>query len=267
MPDFLRIESPTAVWYRPDWPDWPGLVAGFTTRRWRPTPEEPWRDDWSFRRPPDESAPPGLAHLRAVLDLGDMAVVGEQQVHGVSITTVTHRDIVTPEFSLFRESDGLILQKPGILGLAQAADCCIGLVVQPERRVAALFHAGWRGAVEGLPIRMATQLLIQHGIAPESLWVALCPSIQQTSFQVGPEVARRFGRSDLVVPDPTAENRWLADLPALVAAQLMQVGVPKQRISISTQDTLTDPTDFFSYRRDGAGMGLHVGFCGWRPLR
>lgn len=230
--------------------------------------------DWTFRRPPDDSAPPGLAHLRQVLDIPDMAIVGEQQVHGVSITNVARQQIDTHDFQLFPASDGLILPEPGILGLAQAADCCIGLVVEPKRRIAAVFHAGWRGAVEGLPIKMVEMLQAEHGIAPESLWVALCPSIQQSSFQVGPEVARRFadweGRlpdSELVLPDTSTSNRWLASVAGLVRAQLSSAGIRQDRLSVSALDTLSDPATFFSYRRDGAGMGLQVGFCGWRAVR
>lgn len=204
-------------------------------------------------------------------------MVGEQQVHGVAIRIQSPASLAPGSFTLIPTNDGILLSDPGALALAQSADCCIGLLMEPTRRLAGVFHAGWRGAVQGLPMRMVETCAAEFGVTPQELWIALGPTIQQQSFQVGPEVREAclewksrlpsFDHERLLQPDPTALKRWRFDLPGFVVAQLLAAGVLPEHLAVSQVDTFSTPSECFSYRREGPGMGLQVGFCGWQRVR
>lgn len=196
-----------------------------------------------------------------------MRCARQTQVHGTTLVQLAAGN--APDVLHVGESDALLAATPGWLCLGQSADCCLGLVALPERRIAALFHAGWRGAVAGLPERvMAT--LTDLGAQPAECWIAICPAIQQASYQIGPEVARQvrlwatqLELPEVLRPDPERADRWRLDLPGLVAGQLRAAGVQSEQIFVSNRDTCEEPDWFHSYRREGAGMGLHVGYIGW----
>ncbi|MCG3151721.1 MAG: Polyphenol oxidase [bacterium] len=204
-------------------------------------------------------------------------MVGEQQVHGVDIQMQSTASLSPGSFTLIPGNDGILLTDPGALALAQSADCCIGLFIDPTRHLAGVFHAGWRGAVQGLPLRMVETCAAEFRVDPQDVWIALGPTIQQPSFQVGPEVRDAclkwnsqlpsFDHERLLQPDPAAPERWRLDLPGFVVAQLLAAGVLPEHLAVSRVDTFNSPTECFSYRREGPGMGLQVGFCGWQRVR
>ena len=83
-------------------------------------------------------------------------------------------------------------------------------------------------------------------------WIG--PGIGPAVFQVGDDVRHAFQGHGAELPgafvrDPSAPEKWLADLPALAQYRLARAGV--ERIETSGACTVTDPLDrFYSYRRD-----------------
>ncbi|MBC8069923.1 MAG: laccase domain-containing protein [Deltaproteobacteria bacterium] len=135
------------------------------------------------------------------------------------------------------------------------ADCVPILLADREGTVALAIHSGWRGtaadivaaAIGGLPV------------APDRLLAAIGPCIEQAAFEVGPEVAARFDRA---LVDDRGERPHL-DLVEAVRRQLVAAGVATAAIERVGGCTHAHSDRWFSYRRDGAGIGQMLAFAGY----
>lgn len=150
------------------------------------------------------------------------------------------------------EADALVTKTPGLVLTALAADCAPLLICDPHANVAAAVHAGWRGAVSGV-IESALEAMAELGAEPGNTVAVVGPCISQSSFEVGPDL------EDAVLDvSPWAQNlftpgrvdRLHFDLKRYCLLRLARAGV-KTGESIS-EDTLTEPVMFHSYRRSRA---------------
>ncbi|HYE76769.1 MAG TPA: polyphenol oxidase family protein [bacterium] len=268
---FALIDTPRHRLLQSDLLHLPGLFAGFTTRQRREHPGAPWASDWTFRSPRSLEHSAGYQEFIETLLPPGMATAVERQVHSTTVTVAeppwgAHHPHVVAE-----ASDALLTQAPGIACLSQSADCCVGLVVDPVTRAVGAFHAGWRGAVAGMPGTCIGTMVRCYGTDPADLRIALGPTIQQRSYQVGPEVAEAVQWAEpeyayaLCPADPGSPGRFRLDLQGLVHLLLQRAGVPGEQIDRCPHDTFAQADLLHSFRRDGSGQGLQVGFIGWMP--
>jgi copper oxidase (laccase) domain-containing protein len=102
------------------------------------------------------------------------------------------------------------------------------------------------------------------GARPDRIRVALGPSIGPCCFEVGPEVVDAFRAAfgevpGMIVPGPRKDH---IDLRVAMRAELERAGVHPERVDDRPPCTRCEPDRFFSYRRDGQGGGVHMGFIG-----
>ncbi len=93
---------------------------------------------------------------------------------------------------------------------------------------------------------------IEFGTEPAGVIAAIGPGIGACCYEVGEEVARRFG----------TEGKSRLDLAAENLRQLTDCGVPRDRISLARACTFCDPARFYSWRRDREGAGRMISFIG-----
>jgi YfiH family protein len=199
-----------------------------------------------------------LANLRLVESEGGFlaaALCSVAQVHGTEVALID-----APERRQ-RQADGLATSLPLTLGV-YSADCVCILLADGRGRVAAV-HAGWRGTVAGIAGR-AVQALVRLGAEPQELRAALGPSIGPCCFEVQNDVAAHFAErvpeSLLQLLDNEGEQRTFVDLRLSNRRFLEAAGVPPESIADAPPCTHCDRRRFFSYRRDGAGIGQHLAF-------
>lgn len=175
-----------------------------------------------------------------------------RQVHGAAVLRA--RDVVDGS-----EADAVWVHRddgPLVAGVL-TADCVPILLVDEDATVAAAVHSGWKGTVAdiaGAAVRVLAEI-----IKPSRLRAAIGPCIELAAFEVGEEVAEQFApefvrREGLVKPH--------VDLVATVRAQLVAAGVAAGAIERVGGCTCSDPGRYFSYRRDGAGIGQMLAFVG-----
>ncbi len=148
-------------------------------------------------------------------------------------------------------ADALVTTTPGLALGALAADCTPILFADPQARVVAAAHAGWKGALGGV-IAATVAAMVEHGAKPNRLIAAVGPCIGQDNYEVGPEFEAQFLAADpafsaffLRADASAARPRF--DLPGFVALRLRQAGVG--RIDETACCTYADPGRFFSFRR------------------
>lgn len=187
-----------------------------------------------------------------------------QQVHGTAWIPL---DATTPDGAV---ADAALVTAPGVAATIMVADCLPVLFAHASGRAVAAAHAGWRGLVSG--VLEATLQALRAAAGPGEVIAWLGPAIGPTAFEVGDEVHAAF-----VAADPAAQahfrthttpGKWWADLPALARQRLRSAGVA----SVHGNDgsaawcTVSQPSRFFSHRRDATRLGSTGRFaaCIWR---
>jgi polyphenol oxidase len=163
------------------------------------------------------------------------------------------------------EGDALVSSEPGVVIGIRTADCVPILVADPETRIVAAIHAGWRGTAANI-VGATIDVLRSRGSQPENLRVAIGPSIGSCCYEVGPEVASHFEtwrqKADSVEKSTLDPRAITLDLPAINESQLLEAGV--RQIWKSGQCTFCQPARFFSFRREKERAGRMLSFVSRR---
>ena len=186
-----------------------------------------------------------LAFLHALdLDGADLTTIGS--VHGASVARVDESGKSVDDV------DALVTDQPGVVLFATFADCYPIVLWDPEKRVAGLAHAGWRGTRSGIATAAVTFMRDEYGC--RHIRAGLGPGICGRCYEVGDDVASQF---DARFVDPGPDGRWLLDLAAANAAQLEDAGAKAvYDVGICTKESYLFP----SHRRhpDGSRFGAIV---------
>ena len=148
------------------------------------------------------------------------------------------------------EVDALVARRPGIAIGILAADCAPVLLADPEARIVAAAHAGWRGALAGV-VDAAVEGMVAAGARRQAIRAAIGPAIAQVSYEVGTEFHERFLAEDTTNAAffrPSARvGHFMFDLPGYLAKRLAGLGLA--RVESLARDTYAEADLFFSYRR------------------
>jgi polyphenol oxidase len=180
------------------------------------------------------------------IDAEPITVLGA--VHGAAVARVDEpQDVV-------QGVDVLVTDRRGVTMFATFADCYPIVLWDPERRCAALVHAGWRGTVARVGPAAVKAMGDEYGTKPDRIRAGIGPGICGRCYEVGEEVASRF-EPRFVNEGPG--DRFLLDLAAANRAQLEEAGVPEVHVlGLCTKETSFLP----SHRRspDGTRFGAIV---------
>ncbi len=147
------------------------------------------------------------------------------------------------------QADAAYTDRPGVVCAVLTADCLPLLLCDRVGTRVAAVHAGWRGLAGGVIERA-----LESFSAPGSELMAwLGPAIGPRAFEVGEEVRAEFVAHDAVAAaafQPARAGHWYADLYTLARQRLVACAVTA--VYGGEHCTYTDPTRFYSYRRDGS---------------
>jgi YfiH family protein len=186
----------------------------------------------------------------------DTPLATVRQVHGAEVAqaSVVARDdwLAPPE----EEADAMVTDRDAVLAV-QTADCAAVLLFDPESRIVAAAHAGWRGTARGV-IRKTLKAMGESGASPARIVAAIGPCIGPACYEVGEEVARRLPES--AEPIRRARGKYLMDLANAVEVSLIVAGVRSDNIDKIEACTHCKEGELFSYRRSGGVCGRMFGF-------
>lgn len=228
-------------WIIPDWPA-PANVKAFITTRNGGVSVGP-HASFNLGLRADED-PQTVAHNRALLQKHlPQAPKWLRQVHG---TRVVDADAVTDS----PDADASVASKAGTVCSIMVADCLPLLFTNRAGTQVAGAHAGWRGLAGGV-IANTVQMLCAAGSEPADLLAYIGPGIGPTAFEVGQDVYDAFVAQDAAAISAFvahAPGKWRADLFMLARRALDRAGV--KQVYGGGLCTYSDPTRFYSYRRD-----------------
>jgi len=155
---------------------------------------------------------------------------------------------------ILAQADALIENTPGAIVAVKTADCIPVLLIDPSHRAVAAVHAGWRGTAERIVPKALAAMQDRFGTDAADLHAAIGPGIGACCYEVGPEVAARFG----------VEGRGKIDLTHANREQLLHAGVTPGKIYASNLCTMCGAAEFHSFRRDKDAAGRMYSFTGIR---
>jgi len=210
-----------------------------------------------------QDQPAAVAENRRRIDkaLGAKAIF-LQQVHGTQVVQLT------PDTADGTVADACLASVPGVAATIMVADCLPVLFAHASGTAVAAAHAGWRGLVHG--VLEAAALALRDAAGEGDIMAWLGPCIGPKAFEVGAEVCEAFVSADHEAAAhfwPLGGGQFLADLPALARLRLRAVGIPNVHGNDSSPSwcTLTQPSHFFSHRRDAVDLGStgRMAACVW----
>jgi YfiH family protein len=185
------------------------------------------------------------ARVTATLGAPAERLATPYQVHGT--TTVTVTEPWQPGEG--PKADAVVTNVPGIVLGVGSADCGPILFADGDAGVIGAAHSGWRGALAGIG-ESAVRAMEALGAERRRIVAVLGPTIGQASYEVGAEVRLQFisaNETDQQFFIPSGRDaHFLFDLPGMIVARLQALGITA---SWTGQDTYSDETRFFSFRR------------------
>ena len=248
---------------QPTWAVGLPVKAGFTTR------------NGGVSRPPynslnlgtnTEDAPYNVEGNRSTLarafDIAPHLLLTVRQVHGSDILIINEPN---PDLSHFQkvECDAIITDQPDIMIGVLVADCYPVLVVDPQKKVLATVHVGWRGAADGILGKVVEAMEKNFGCLRADLYAAVGPGIGASHYEVDRPVRDAFRKGTghwEKIASEVGLGKWRLDLRRSCLLQLEQAGLQPSRLEATEQDTWGSRELFFSYRRDGGHTGRQLGF-------
>jgi YfiH family protein len=172
------------------------------------------------------------------------------QVHSASVITIADATQVTSHL----QADALVTNLSGILLGIKTADCVPALFFDSKNKIIAAAHAGWKGAIAGI---LEHTILAMKNLGAEisNIIVAIGPSIQQESYEVGQAFYHTFVTNDpsnsqfFVISNRT--TYYMFDLAKYCINKLENMGI--QVIDHLRIDTYSNADSFFSFRRINYG--------------
>jgi polyphenol oxidase len=146
-------------------------------------------------------------------------------------------------------ADAAVTSVPGVVLAILTADCLPVVFAAKDGSEVAAAHAGWPGLSRGV---LEATLSAMRTPAPRLLaWIG--PAAGPARYEVGGDVFEAFVAQDAGAAGcfaPTRPGHWLADLPSLARMRLAAAGMDPADIHGGDLCTISDPTRFFSHRRD-----------------
>ena len=153
-------------------------------------------------------------------------------------------------------ADAIVSNAPNEVLTIMTADCLPVLFTSTTGTEVGAAHAGWRGLCAGILENTVRELLaLNPRLKPGELIAWMGPAIGPNYFEVGEDVLESFQSTRIPFSDsafiaiPNKPGKYLADIYVLARSRLQSVGI--NQIYGGDFCTVSDPAQFFSYRRDG----------------
>ena len=128
------------------------------------------------------------------------------------------------------------------------ADCAPIFLFDPEKKLIAAIHAGWRGAFKKI-IQKTVNAFVKKGSREKNIISIIGPCISQKSYEVKNDFLKKFLKQDSrnITFFKFYKKKILFDLNKYIKNQLIKTGIKK--IDLIKKDTYLKKNNYFSSRR------------------
>lgn len=201
------------------------------------------------------------------LGLDYARMICAEQVHGAEVAIVGVPEAGRGSMSLedcIHGVDALVTADQLIPLALFFADCVPVILVEPDKRVVSVVHAGWRGMYDEVIGNSIRAMVSKYGVQTRDMVAFIGPSIGGCCYQVGLDVAMKFTHKF------SPADGWLdgtsLDLHELGRMQLAQSGISPGNVYLCDNCCTSCHNDlFFSYRADGGRTGRQAAIAAILP--
>ncbi len=199
--------------------------------------------------------------LYASLDLDLGRAIFLEQVHGDTVLQVDASHAGRGALDLadaLPQADAMITLERGLILNIGVADCLAVVLTDEQGRGLGVAHAGWRGALAGLPAKTGQALAAALGVETSQLRASLSACLGPCHLQLSGLEHTAFVAvwpHEHVWASPLLGGHFQLDLWGQVRAQLEGIGIQASSIAEQRLCTWCQEDDFFSFRRDQGNTG------------
>ena len=239
------------------------MIHGFSTRKGGVSQGYLGAMNLSFTRGDDrENVLENHRRFAQTLGYDEKKLVFSNQVHHTAFHKVTKKDCgkgIVRESDIL-EIDGLVTNEPGVPMITFYADCVPLLFYDPQHKVIAMAHSGWRGTVEKIGGKMVAYMHEEYGCDPDDIVCAIGPSICQKCYEVSEDVAQHF--TDIFGDDygeillyRKENEKYQLNLQKACEITLLASGIRKEHLDVTDLCTCCNPDWLFSHRASNGKRG------------
>ena len=160
----------------------------------------------------------------------------------------------------YKETDGLVTNKPNIMLSTSNADCILLLFFDPVKKVIANTHSGWKGTLQRISVETVKKMQEKYGSNPQDIICCICPSIRKCHFEVEKEVKEQFENEFKEVENFIEETvpgvKWNIDTVHINKEILKKSGLLEKNIIDSGICSVCNSDQIHSFRAEGENYGL-----------
>ncbi len=189
------------------------------------------------------------------------SLVSSSQDHNTFVRNVTKADCgigITRPHDI-ESVDALITNEPGVTLVTHYADCTPLLFADPEKKVIALAHAGWRGTIGKIGEAVVQQMHDDYGCDLTDIIAVVGPAIGPCCYEVDTPVFEEFASLTELKPayftKSLGHGKYLINLKETNRRMLMDAGLLSINITISDVCTKCNSGLLFSHRASGGKRG------------
>jgi len=158
-------------------------------------------------------------------------------------------------------ADGIVSQVKNVgIGIL-TADCAPVLFYDPNKKIIACAHSGWKGALSGI-IRNTVEKFSRLKSNNKDLIAVVGPCISKDNYEVKIDFFKKFIAQDSknrIFFEKTGDESFNFDLRGLINSELSKSGV--NNIENLQMDTFSKKKLFYSYRRSCFNKEIDYGRC------
>ncbi len=155
--------------------------------------------------------------------------------------------------------DGLMTDLSGKVLCTCYADCVPLLFFDPEKRVIASVHSGWKGTIKFIGREAVLKMVREYGSKVEDIMVGIGPSIGPCCFEVKEDTYNQF-RRELSIGAFEDKGKLFVDLWNANIYMLTQIGIKRENIECKGICTSCNSERFYSYRKGDREQGRFTAF-------
>ena len=213
----------------------------------------------------EESVMENYKIICSALNFDINKLVRAQQVHGNFIKKITYNDVKNKKFKelVYDSSDGFVTDVPGVILTTSHADCMPVFMFDESKKVVGLAHAGWRGTVAKIALKLAETFVNEYGSSKTDLFCAIGPGIGKCCFEVSKPVLSEFENLEIdnfYIKSKNNPDKAYIDISEVNKKLLLRFGIDERNIFKSDVCSSCNKDLLFSHRATQGRRGNNLAF-------
>lgn len=209
----------------------------------------------------EENVRENFRRIADAIGFREEQLVFSAQVHETKIRKVTaanRGEGITKETA--PGIDGLATDEADVPLYTSYADCVPLLFYDPQKKVVAMAHSGWRGTAARIGAKMVHFMEKEYGSRAENIIAAVGPSICRKCYEVSEDVAQAFREAFRpeqfpLLFDEKGQGKYQLDLWEANRIILTEAGILPEHLDVTDLCTCCNHDKLFSHRASHGKRG------------